>query len=256
MPIRKIKFHTRPLISVVLPYNEDRGFLNSAVGSVALQSFRRMELILVHSNRSVGKNINDGVMRASGTWIKVLAEDDLLPPDALKILSKNIRDCDWIVANAHNFGKARWTCDFIGQVPTLAGMLEKNQIHGGAVMYRRELFYKTGGFDETLVTAEEYDFHLLLLSEKYPVKYVPETVYHYRVHDTNKYINMRDKLPNERYQYVNYFIKSRYDQRFDRPITRPGLFTGGHKVSRRPEIYGGVGDSDSAGAAPAGEEHQ
>jgi glycosyltransferase involved in cell wall biosynthesis len=241
--VRVISFHAKPLISVVIPYNEDRGFLNCAVGSVALQSYRRIELILVHADKSVGKNINTGVMKARGSWIKILAEDDLLPPDSLKILSKNIKDCDWIVANAWNFGKARWTCEFIGQVPTLDGMLTKNQVHGGAVLYNKRLFYETGGFDETLVTAEEYDFHLLLLAKEYVVKYVPEIVYHYRVHDTNKYINMRDKLPNERYQYVNYFIKARYDQRFNHVITRPGLLKPGYKFSAKPDVPGPGADS-------------
>jgi len=199
-----------PTVSVILPYNVDRGFLREAVGSVFLQDYKSVELVLSHGHGTVGENINRGVMESNGKWIKILAEDDFLPNDSLKILSRCFDRYDWIVADAYNFGNKAWECRFSGCLPTTTKMLEMNCIHGGAVIYRKDLFFLTGGYNEELITAEEYDFHLLLLKNGYKVGYIPEIVYFYRIHEKNKYINMMERTPLYRKEYIQKNIKEIY----------------------------------------------
>ena len=216
--MRVIKLHPKPVISVIIPYDKDRGYLNEAMGSAMNQTYKRVEIVVSCSSRSLSYNLNKGVVASSGQWIKILAEDDILPPDSLANFAQIIEEnstLDWIVADAENFGKKDWSGIYKGCTPTLDQMLYLNCIHGGAVIYKRELFFETGGFNESLITAEEYDFHLLLLSKGYKVGYLPKTVYRYRVHDKNKYIAMKIKNNAKRRQYINNNIKSLYGKYSD-----------------------------------------
>ena len=206
----------KPVVSVIIPYNVDRGYLREAVGSVMLQKYRHIELILSQSNDTVGANINNGVNKAKGEWIKILAEDDVLPEDSLMEFSKFFDKYDWMVSDAWNFGNPIWETVFKGKLPTTSEMLKLNCIHGGSVIYKKSLFEDTGGYDQNLITAEEYDFHLLLLKDGYKVGYIPKITYHYRIHGKNKYIEMKNKTPEFREEYISKIIKSRYGKRSDR----------------------------------------
>jgi len=50
---------------------------------------------------------------------------------------------------------------------------------------------EVGGFDDTLWTAEEYEFHLRCLSQDYSFHYLPEVVFEYRLWPGSKSIGYR-----------------------------------------------------------------
>ena len=194
-------------ISIIIPYNIDRGYLQEAKRSVYLQSFSDYELILSQSDANLSININNGVKQSVGEWIKILAEDDLLPPDSLSILWSLAKTgkYDWVIGDARNFGmeKSRYN----GRVTILKEMLNANMVHGGSPLYHRRCFEETGGFDESLPSREEYDFHLKLLSRGYGLGYVPGVVYLYRTHIAQKSLWTKDKgLRDE----LNEKIRKRY----------------------------------------------
>lgn len=119
------------LITVVIPvYNSER-YLRQCVESVLAQTFSDWEIILVedcstdnsalicsefasldrrirvlcHSeNRGLSVSRNDGIAESHGEWIFFLDSDDLLHPEALKLmLSATKLDCDLVCADFQKF---------------------------------------------------------------------------------------------------------------------------------------------------------
>jgi len=179
-----------PLVSVIIPYNRDRSFLKEAIQSVDDQIYHNIELILSESPGSVGYNLNRGIEKAKGKFIKYLCDDDLLPYDSIEnSISAFANGVDFIHGTACNFwpdGKSDiYTPDYFN--PTLEQMLSKNVIHGGTLMYRREVFEKYGMFDETLWTGEEYEFNLRILAAGARLGYCEKPpLYFYRRHAAQK----------------------------------------------------------------------
>ena len=201
-------------VSIIIPYNKDRGYLEQAIESAELQSFRDIEVLTWWGRHNLSKNINDALKKAKGEYIKILSEDDLLPIDSIEILYNAIQGHGWVVGDAQNFGLMQdgWEHYPMWQAikPDLLGMIRRNQIHGGTTMYRKDLLLKVGGYDETLHTGEEYDLHLKLIANGYHPAVASGVVYKYRLHTKNKSMNLSVEEKEERRQYITDTIKTRY----------------------------------------------
>lgn len=197
-------------VSIIIPYNENRGYLADAVESAEFQTYPNTELILSYGPRSsCSQNINEGFARSTGDYIKILAEDDILPPNSIADLVAGIAGYDFICGNAEYFGD--YSQIDIGRVTDLDEMLIHNQIHGGTVLYTRRCFEQTGGFDDTLITGEEYDFHLRLLSMGFKLGYVDSIVHLYRVHQFQKSTYTDAEGKELRHSYIQE-IRERYER--------------------------------------------
>jgi len=196
------------MISVIIPYIEDRGYLTECVNSIENQTFRDFEVIHAKGNNSLGKNVNNGVKKAKGEFIKVVAEDDKLTPNALKDLSEGISNYDWVVGSAVNFiNEDDYPFSkFLAVKTDIQLMLERNQIHGGTPLYRKDLWGRFQGWDEKLTTGEEYDWHLKLLKNETNLAYIKDVVCWYRLWNGSKSGNGQSK---ERDIIINQ-IKARY----------------------------------------------
>ena len=146
-------------VSIIIPYDKDRGYLGKAVTSAEAQDFDSFEVIIWQGDHYLGKNINDALKKAKGEWIKILAEDDILPSNSIRDLyTKAIEGYDWVCGDAENFG---FVCDPSGVeecksiVTSLQEMIIKNTIHGGTTLYKKSMLFEVGGYDETLWTGEE-----------------------------------------------------------------------------------------------------
>jgi len=198
-----------PKVSVVIPYLKDRGYLQQAIDSVHGQMYNgEIELILSQSNNPVGVNVNRGLKEATGKYIKFLADDDYLPPTAIHDSVKAIGEHLALCGAATNFFADGRTAHFAPQQPTLERMLTNNQIHMGSLFYDRRVFDEYGLFDESLRTAEEYDFNLMLLSKGVEFAVINKSVYFYRRHDAQKSLG-KDADQTWRQQVISE-IKQRY----------------------------------------------
>jgi glycosyltransferase involved in cell wall biosynthesis len=185
-------------VSIIIPTYNRGWIIKEAIESVLAQDFIDFELIVVddgstdntseilHSyreditvfqqnNKGVSAARNRGLSEASGRFIAFLDSDDLwLPqklsrqvdffnsnPDALICQTEEI----WIRNNVRVNPKKRHKKPS-GMIfePSLALCL----VSPSAVMIRRSLFEKIGGFDETLPACEDYDLWLRI-SCRYPV---------------------------------------------------------------------------------------
>lgn len=181
-----------PKVSVIIPYKEDR-FLEEAIESVKNQTYKNWELIKVKSDARIGTNINVGASKATGDFIAILAEDDLLPPNSLEDRVNGMKDFDFIHTRGKMFGSrdGEWPltnpyCDF-------NYLLKENGIMGGTPMYRREIF-KEFKWDENLWTAEEREFHLQLLYAGKRIGFVDKFCYLYRRHNNQKSIGSQEYM--------------------------------------------------------------
>lgn len=177
------------MISIIIPYVEDRGYLNEAILSVHAQTYKDFEIIKIRGNRTQGANINKGLKKAKGEFIKILHDDDILPPNSLEDLNIG---ADFVCGDMLTFGEAMY-CDpkiYTGCVPELSEMVKENQIYGGTTLYKTDVLLRAGGYDESLPTGEEYELYLRLLKMGIKCTYVPRVVHHYRLWEHNKSYDM------------------------------------------------------------------
>lgn len=178
-------------VSVIIPFNIDRGWLRDAVNSVKAQSYAQIELIMSKSKNHVGYNLNRGIEKATGDFIKYLCDDDLLTSnsiaDSLRTFDEN-PSAGFIHGRAINFWPDGKTTEYVPKHPhpTAYQMLINNELHGGTLMYRREVFMKYGGFSEKLWTGEEYEFNLRIMSGGVKLAYCDAVLYRYRRHHLQK----------------------------------------------------------------------
>ena len=177
----------QPLVSIIIPYSIDRGYLDVAIESVKKQTYPNIELLIQNDNVNVSTNINNGIKRAKGEYIKYLCEDDYLTPNSITDSVKAIQGFDFIHGVANNIHGA------FTQVqkprinhPSINDMLFNNVIHGGTLMYRKDVFDKVGYFDESLTCAEEYELNLRCLDFGLKLGYTDSILYNYRRHDAQK----------------------------------------------------------------------
>ena len=192
------------MVSIIIPFNIDRGFLKQAIKSAVNQG----EIILSESDGSVGHNVNQGIKRVKTEFVCILAEDDLLTETAIQDRLKAIKNYQWIHSRAVNFGEdyetpLNWTFPH----PILKDMLIMNRICGSTTLYRTELFddFK---WDVSLFTAEEYDFHLKLMHSGIMPGFCDKITFKYRRHDAQKSLG-RWVNQSERSEVINK-IKDRY----------------------------------------------
>ena len=163
-----------PKVSIIIPYNRDRGYLSCAIKSIMEQNYEgEYEIIPSHSNNTVGYNLNRGIEKAKGDYVKYLCDDDMLTPWSISESVRAMEGNDFIHGKAVSFNDNGNESIWIppNPIPALEEMLEKNTIHGGTLMYRRDVFDRVGYFDESLDCAEEYEFNLRCLSKDMKLGY-------------------------------------------------------------------------------------
>jgi glycosyltransferase involved in cell wall biosynthesis len=184
----------RPEVSVIIPTWNRRELLLHAVRSVLAQTRAVEEIIVVddgstdgsgealqaefgdrvmcirQANAGVSVARNRGLAIARGRYLALLDSDDEWLPE------KTARQVEWLDAHA-DFGMVlcdveridaeRRTIDFLGRraiLPedgwVLPWVLANPALAPVSAMFRREVYEDVGGFDESLRTAEDLDFHL------------------------------------------------------------------------------------------------
>jgi len=217
-----------PLVTVIIPYNKDRGFLKEAIKSVENQTYKNVELILSYSENGVSFNLNEAIKISSGVYLRYLCEDDILPSDSIEVSVKRIQeeDFDFIHGNSLDFGEN--TINYVPEIknPTLEELLDNNVINGGTVLYKRKVFVDYGLFDENLWTGEEYEFNLRLLYNKAKIGYCDETLSEYRCHANQKSIGNRNVEYQKIREWIFNKIRSRYstDEKYSPKTKQYNIF--------------------------------
>jgi len=177
----------KPVVTVIIPYKIDRGWLKEAIASVP----KDVQLLVSQGEGNWPENFNKVLSKAEGEYVRYLHEDDMLTPNCIQDSVRTFEEqkVDFIHGMAierYQGSDKQITKEPIVRYPTLQDLLKKNTIHSATTMYRREVFVKLGGFNETLNTAEEFEFHLRCLNAGLKIGYCPSILAIYRRHPDQK----------------------------------------------------------------------
>jgi len=188
----------RPQVSVIIPTYNRGWIIKEAVDSVLAQDYKGFELIVVddgstdstseilaaygndikvlfQENKGVSAARNRGIAEASGQFIAFLDSDDLWLPQKLSTQIEFFNQTpDALISQTEEV----WIRNGFRVNPKKrhkkpSGMIFKPSlklclVSPSAVMIRRSLFDRVGGFDETLPACEDYDLWLRI-SCRFPV---------------------------------------------------------------------------------------
>ena len=211
-----------PAVSVVVRTKDRPGLLCEALGSLAAQTFRDFETVIVNDSDSplprgdleaAGRGLpspprlvapgaphgraraaNAGVGTAAGTWIAYLDDDDLFLPDHLETLVGALTGQDRFQAaftgallvhqvRAEDGTYREASREPIFDVPFNADRLVfSNTIPLLCLMHKRSLFFEAGRFDEAFDLYEDWDF-LIRISRLTPFERIEKVTALYRTRD-------------------------------------------------------------------------
>lgn len=160
--------------------------------------FVKAELLTSPCNTGVPANLNRGVRKAQGVWIKNIAGDDILVENSIEEFLKNYKGNDLIVAGqCYRFQvcadgrkkidkllyplKNTMNCYQLSAEEQYRKFLLGNVFMCTAtLMVKRELYEKAGFYDEKYKLMEDYPFLLKCLSKGYGIDFVPVVMAYYR----------------------------------------------------------------------------
>jgi teichuronic acid biosynthesis glycosyltransferase TuaG len=201
-------------VSIIIPYSKDRGWLDKANYSVLNQDYKgEIEIIESQSFNGVSYNLNRGIEKSTGEYIKYLCDDDMLTEWSISSSVEAIQGYDFIHGGAViKFQETGGEVIFFpkDKHPTLESMVISNKIHGTTLMYRRDVFERVGLFREDLDCAEEYEFNLRCLKNGLKLNYCHDLLAIYRRHEKQKSLGNMDKAYQDARQTKIETIKSWY----------------------------------------------
>jgi len=211
-----------PAISVVIATFNRAEFLPATIDSVLSQSFRDFELIVVddgstdktravlerygsrlnyfyqpNGGASAARNL--GVSHAQAAWIAFQDSDDLSLPNHLASLygfARKIPACGMVFANGNYLSgtaQSRGKQTIIEPAKSrqlaekgvrLVDLFEKSMLRLQAALISKQAYDLVGGHDESLRICMDLDLGFRMLMN-FPVAYLDEELFSYRIHDGN-----------------------------------------------------------------------
>lgn len=223
---RKMNFK-KGLVSICIPTYNGSDYIKKTLDSVFSQSYSDIEVIItddgstdgtldvikeysdsrIHvykneNNRGLPGNWNEAVSHAHGEFVKVLCQDDLLFPDALKLQVQSLQNTDasCVIGNSLVINRddetvmkrERFKKDAVisGVKFARKSMLGRNiYSEPPNLLYRTELFYKYGGYDETLKYTPDWDFALRISLEG-KISCLSSNIMSFRISDGSETTNL------------------------------------------------------------------
>ena len=204
------------LVSVVIPTYNQAGFLREALQAVLEQTMSDWEVIVVNNfssdqtvevvdefqderfqvinfsnNGVIGASRNVGIKHANAPWVAFLDSDDIWYPEKLE---RCLQDVDELDIVAHRFelikeDRVVRNSPLIKEEDFLYRNLifKRNCLTPTATVVRKIFLDAVGGFSEKkdLNTAEDFELWLKLSGKQARLKYIPQIMAKYRLHDSN-----------------------------------------------------------------------
>jgi glycosyltransferase involved in cell wall biosynthesis len=168
----------------------------------------KIQTLFNSENIGLCKTLNCAIGLAKGQWIKPIACDDILENNYLESIFKLIikddsiglvcTDMSHINNNGIKIRESNWTYNQTDISNTIVNefnnLLRAQYLNAPTLFFKRELWEKLGGYDESLIF-EDWDF---LLRAKKITKFaaIKESLVRYRMHENNMHLNFKT---NDRY---------------------------------------------------------
>jgi glycosyltransferase involved in cell wall biosynthesis len=234
-------------ISIVVPCFNQQEFIAETLDSVLRQTYQDWECIIVDDgstddseaviqryaksdrrfkpfkkeNGGVAVARNFGFAQATGELFVPLDGDDQIHPDFLQRAVECFDtqpDTDLVHCKAKRFGESRK----IWRLPQYSyeKLLWQNMIVN-TTMYRREAFFRSGGYSSEMVYGfEDWEFYVRLLSPESKVRFVDAPLYLYRVKKSSRSTQLVELGKVEESQRLIYERnRAVYDKFLENPIS-------------------------------------
>ncbi|SEM87571.1 glycosyltransferase [Paenibacillus sp. OV219] len=216
-----------PLISVIIPTYNRPGALCELLECLYRQTYNHLEVIIINDN---GENIdfvsqlypelnivvihlienakhvvarNEGIRRASGDYILLCDDDDLLVPTHVETMLERIADVDLVYSDAEiveyeTVGKTRIPVNrsLFAYDSDREAMRSFSTFVASGCLYHKNIHHQIGMFDEEVYHYWDWDFYLRV-SENHAVKRVPiaGTLYSFAASGDNLSGSLSDMEP-------------------------------------------------------------
>jgi len=200
-------------ISVIIPTYNRQGLIKDAILSALNQTYKNIEIIVVddastdgteksvssfedsriiylkhNKNMGVAATCNTGIKKATGEFIFILNDDDLIVPSAIEKLFKKINEGE-IQNLGAVYGWSLWV-NKEGKTYRIIDSKEKGEILKKIIkkhiftnlLIKKEVFEEVGLYNEELRNNEDFDFYLRVAS-RYQFDFVSEILFIIRKHD-------------------------------------------------------------------------
>jgi glycosyltransferase involved in cell wall biosynthesis len=171
-------------VCVITPSIPERhAMLRECLASVAAQTRAPDEhtIAIDHARAGVASTLNRLAASASGDWLAVLADDDVLDPGHLATLEQGTARGDIVYSFCRVVGRPGWCPNRRFDADELR---RANYIPATALI-RRELWKELGGWRSD-TRHEDHDFWLRALAAGGVFVCIPEVTWTYRFHGGNR----------------------------------------------------------------------
>lgn len=218
--------NSSPEFSVIVTCYNDGAYIEEAVQSILLSTFRNFEIIIVDDfstdpetinklnsfakegyrvlkkevNRGVSDSRNKGIVESKGKYLLTLDADDRIHPSYLEKLSVMLEaGHDVVYCNYKRFGLS----DTVVKVPefSFAQLLAGNYIVNCSA-FTRAIWNTTGGFDTAMSHYEDWEFWIHAASKGGRFYHIDEVLFEYRHKAVSQNIRCAD--PAYRAEVVKY----------------------------------------------------
>lgn len=236
------------LVSIIIPCYNHQKFIKACFESILEQTYSNIELIVIddcskdassqiireylptlekklsyvsfqvhEQNMGITKTLNQGLELARGQYIKILASDDMIHPNCIETLVKEMENnssYDMLFSNGKYIPEGCTYQEAVDNayqefyksnpLPEKEEVVSKlylnNFIIGGTVFFRRETFEKYGLYDES-IGIEDWEYNLRVAT-KGTIGYVEKSIFFYRQVSTSiSHINKKGSY-KKRYEYM------------------------------------------------------
>lgn len=204
----------QPLISIIMPvFNPQISHLKTAIDSVINQVYQNWQLCIaddastdsqIHSilaeysaqdsriqvvfrpdNGHISQASNSAIELATGEFIALLDQDDVLTPHALyEVVSllNHHPDADMIYSDEDKINEQDYLIDAFFKPDWCPDTFLSRMYTCHLGVYRRSLIEKIGGFRVGYEGSQDYDLVLRLTEKTNKIFHIPDILYHWRIH--------------------------------------------------------------------------
>lgn len=212
-----------PLVSIVIPAYNHAAYVAETIDSVLRQTYPNWELIIIDDgstddtsaiirryvdprirafpqrNSGLSATLNRGVSLARGKYFAFLPSDDVYEPEklAVQVAALEAHPAVGIVFSRQTVIDAQgqpsadqqvqdwFAVPFQTKEEIFPALFERDFLSTPTHLLRMECFARVGRFDESLVTAQDYDLWLRIL-KYYDIKLLPQSLVRMRWHGGNQ----------------------------------------------------------------------
>jgi glycosyltransferase involved in cell wall biosynthesis len=225
--IRYQRLQSRPLISVIMPvYNANLDWLDQAVESLRRQVYQEWELCIADDcssrdevrqalsalprrdarikvtfrkeNGHISAASNTAIELASGSFLALMDQDDLIPVNALLEMAEAISshpEAGLLYSDEDKIDELNLRESPTDKGPWDPEKLRVNNYISHLGVYRSDLVRAIGGFRLGFEGAQDHDLALRCTEKlaRHQIIYVPKILYHWRIHANSTAASRRAK---------------------------------------------------------------